>query len=220
MSKTSKKLVIFDFDGTLVDTIIDAARCFNKALECFGFKTYPIEQYGNIVGGNLDVIFAKLLDKHFQTEENLSNLKAKYREIYSSDEKPNTKPFDGILTVLEKLTQDRIFIAINTNKAQVLVDTLCAKVFPTIKFTAIYGYSDGKPSKPDPHAVNEIMKICDVNKNETIYVGDGVTDIKTANNAEVDCILVTWGQGNVREIQKENKGLFVANKPSDILSFL
>lgn len=215
-----KKLVIFDFDGTLVDTIIDAARCFNKALAYFGFKTYPVEQYGSIVGGNLDVIFAKLLDKQYQTEENLSKLKAKYREIYSSDEKPNTKPFDGILNVLEELTQAGIFIAINTNKAQVLVDALCAKVFPTIKFTAIYGYSDGKPSKPDPYAVDEIIKICNVNKSETIYVGDGLTDIKTANNAGINCVLVTWGQGNVSEIQKENKVLFVANKPSDVLSFL
>lgn len=220
MSKANKKLVIFDFDGTLVDTIIDAGRCFNKALECFGFRTYPVEQYGQIVGGNLDVIFSKLLDKQHQTEENLSKLKAKYREIYASDEKPNTKPFNGILSVLERLTQAGVSIAINTNKAQVLVDDLCAKVFPTVKFIAVCGYSDGVPSKPDPYAVNEIMKACNVNKGETVYVGDGLTDVKTAQNAGVDCILVTWGQGDVEEILNENPALFVANEPSEILKFL
>ncbi len=220
MSKINKKLIIFDFDGTLVDTIIDAGRCFNKALECFGFKTYPVEDYGNIVGGNLDVIFSKLLDQQYQTAENIANLKAKYRAIYSLDEKPHTKPFDGIVDALRKLNQDGISIAINTNKAQILVDELCKKEFPDIKFAAVFGYHDGIPSKPDPYAVNEIMKLCNVSASETIYVGDGLTDVKTAQNANIDCVLVTWGQGNVSKILEENPHLFVANRSEEIFKFL
>lgn len=216
----TKKLVIFDFDGTLVDTIIDAGRCFNKALESFGFRTYPVEDYGNIVGGNLDVIFSKLLDQQYQTAENIANLKAKYREIYSLDEKPNTKPFDGILHVLRKLNKDGISIAINTNKAQILVDELCKKEFPDIKFAAVFGYHDGIPSKPDPYAVNETMKLCNVSASETIYIGDGLTDVKTAQNANIDCILVTWGQGDVKTILEEHQNLFVANAPEEIFKFL
>ena len=70
-----KKLVIFDLDGTLIDTIIDAGRCFNKVLEQFGFKTYPLEQYNCLVGGNLEVIFSKLLEEQYRTEEIIAKLK-------------------------------------------------------------------------------------------------------------------------------------------------
>ena len=76
-----KKLVIFDLDGTLIDTLMDAGRCFNKVLEQFGFKTYPLEQYNCLVGGNLEVIFSKLLEEQDRTEEIISKLKNKYSHL-------------------------------------------------------------------------------------------------------------------------------------------
>lgn len=216
-----KKLVIFDLDGTLIDTIIDAGRCFNKVLEYFGFKTFPIEQYSCLVGGDLEVIFSNLLEKKYRTGEIISKLKNKYREIYLQDPKPNTKPFNGVLEVLKKLnSQKDISIAINTNKSQALAEKLCQNMFKGINFSEIFGYVDDRPSKPDPYAVKELMKINNVLPKETIYVGDSLTDIKTAQNAEIDCIFVNWLKADISDLLSENNVRFVANVPEDILAFL
>ena len=211
-----KKLVIFDLDGTLIDTLMDAGRCFNKVLEQFGFKTYPLEQYNCLVGGNLEVIFSKLLEEQDRTEEIISKLKNKYREVYSLDPKPNTKPFDGVLDVLKKLNEKNdISIAINTNKSQVLAEKLCENMFSDIEFSGIFGYVDERP-----YAVNELMKINNVLPEETIYVGDSLTDIKTAQNAGIDCIFVNWLKADISALLAENNVRFVANIPEDILTFL
>lgn len=215
-----KKLAIFDFDGTLVDTITDVGHCFNKTLEYFGFKPFPLEQYGKVVGGNLEVIFSKLLDENDRTEENILKLKEKYREVYSLDEKPNTKPFEGVIGVLEKLTSHGVLIAINTNKAQVLTEQLCEKLFKKINFVDVIGYCDDRPCKPDPCAVNKLMSANNVDASGTVYIGDGLTDIKTAENAGIDCVLVSWGQGDVETLKKEAAVSFVANSPGDILRYM
>lgn len=215
-----KKLAIFDFDGTLVDTIIDAGRCFNKALEYFGFKSLPLDQYGSVVGGNLEVIFSRLLEPRDRTDENISKLKNKYKEIYSQDEKPNTKPFAGIIDVLKDLNKMGVLIAINTNKAQVLTEQLSNKLFNEIEFLEILGYCDERPSKPDPTAINSLMVSNGIAPSEVVYIGDGLTDIKTAENAGIDCILVTWGQGDVKALSKEKAVSFIANSLCEILSFI
>jgi len=92
-----RKLLIFDCDGTLVDTVKDVAICFNGALEYYGFPTYPIDDYGGIVGGNLETIVTRLLPENARTTENVEKVKTKYRALYSASDKPNTKPFEGIV---------------------------------------------------------------------------------------------------------------------------
>lgn len=216
-----KKLVIFDLDGTLIDTIKDAGRCFKKTLEYFGFSTQLIKRFDCMVGGDLELIFSSLLEEKNRTAENISKLKTKYREIYATDPKPNTKPFDGVLDVLKKLNEKNdISIAINTNKSQVLAEKLCKEMFSGVNFSGIFGYVDDRPSKPDPYAVNELMKINKVLPEETIYVGDSLTDIKTAQNAGIDCVFVNWLNADISTLLAENNLRFVANVPEDILAFL
>ena len=178
-----KNLVIFDFDGTLVDTIADAGICFNKALDFYGFKTYDLEDYGKVVGGNLETIFSKLLDKKNRTEENIKKLKDKYREIYLSYDKPNTKPFEGILELLLNLNEQGVMLAINTNKAQNLTESLCQKFFSEISFVDVIGYAEEKTCKPDPSGILEIIKKAKTTPENTLYVGDGKTDIETATES-------------------------------------
>lgn len=215
-----KKLVIFDLDGTLIDTIIDAGRCFNKVLEHFGLKTHPLEQYNCLVGGNLEVIFASLLEEKFRTSEMITKLKNKYREVYSLDEKPNTKPFAGVIELLNKLNEEKILVAINTNKSQNLAEDLCSKMFANINFSGIFGYSEERPSKPNPFAVNELMRINQVLPKDAVYVGDSITDVETAKNAGIDCVFVNWLNADISEFLNKNKVKFVANSPADIFKFL
>ncbi len=122
---------------------------------------------------------------------------------------------------MKKLNEDKNFsIAINTNKSQLLAEELCANMFTGINFAGILGYIESRPSKPDPYAANELMRLNGALPQETIYVGDSITDITTAKNAGIDCILVNWLSADVTGLVEENNVKFVANIPADIFKFL
>ena len=127
-----KNLCIFDFDGTLVNTITDVAICFNEALRKCGFREHPIEEYKNFVGGNLETVVSKLLDEYDRTDENIEKVKSVYYEIYNSSDKVNTKPYENVMELLTNLQKNNINIGINTNKKQELTESLCEKFFPNI----------------------------------------------------------------------------------------
>ena len=217
-----KKICIFDFDGTLMNTITDVAICFNKTLEKFGYNSHPIELYNNFVCGNLETVIGKLLSYNqtkTATESDINNIKAYYSNLYLTCNKENTRPYEGIIELLKKMQENNILLAINTNKKQALTEDLCDKFFKEIKFEKIIGYSDDYPSKPDPTAVYDILKSTNLEKKDAVYIGDGLSDVKTAENAGIDVVFVEWGQG--KEEDKNNKSVkFVAKKVEDIYNFL
>lgn len=214
-----KKLLIFDCDGTLVDTIKDVAICFNGALEYYGFPTYPIEDYGRIVGGNLETIVSRLLPEDARTAENIDKVKTKYRALYSASDKPYTKPFDGIVEALDALKAAGFVLSINTNKGQALTDALVEKTFKKDLFTAVVGYEESRPSKPDPYGVEMICAACQMPKTEAVYIGDGRSDINTAYNAQIPCVFVTWGQGT-EEDSRDPRIAAVVNSVRELTAVL
>lgn len=214
-----KKLLIFDCDGTLVDTIQDVAICFNGALEHFGFPTYPIQDYGRIVGGNLETIVSRLLPEDARTVENIDNVKTKYRALYSASDKPNTKPFAGIVEALDILKAEGFVLSINTNKGQALTDALIEKVFKKDLFTSVVGYEESRPSKPDPYGVEMICSECNIPKSQAVYIGDGRSDINTAHNAQIPCVFVTWGQGT-EEDSRDPRIAAVVNSVRELTAVL
>ena len=215
-----KKVCVFDFDGTLLNTVEDAAICYNKALELYGFKTHPIEQYGSFFGGNIDTIVKKILKGNKNvTQEDRDNVKQAYINLYLNSEKVNTRPYDGIVELLKNLQKNEIKIAINTNKRQVLVDELCEKYFQNIKFEKIIGNIENYPPKPDPQAVYDILEHCNEEKCNAVYIGDGKTDIITASNAGIDMIFVKWGQGKEEDINNSVVKA-VVSKPEDIYNYI
>ena len=191
-----KKLFIFDFDGTLVDTITDVAICFNEALKINGFPQHPLKAYDGFVGGNLETVVSRMLPPRQVNETNINAVKTTYRSLYMASRKENTKPYPGILPLLEQLKKEGYLLAVNSNKGQELLDELVNKMFPPNFFDAVIGYVEGVPSKPDPYGVEKICKICGVSKENAVYIGDGKSDIDTAANAGVTCIFVMWGQGS------------------------
>ncbi len=188
------QLAIFDMDGTAVNTIDDVLVCFNKALERYGFPQYSYEGFCRFVGGDLETIVSGLIPEGKRTRENIDNVKALYRKLYSESDKPNTVAYDGIIELMLELKSKGVKIAINTNKGQALVDGMINKIFPDGLIDAAIGYLETRPSKPDPYGVNLIYKECNCKTEGTVYIGDGMTDIETACNCNIPIILALWGQ--------------------------
>lgn len=190
------KVIIFDFDGTLVDTVNDVAVCFNKALESCGFPTHPVAEFGRFAGGNLETVVSKMLPEDARNEGNIDAVKNVYRKLYFQSDKPNTKPYPGMDGLLKELKGSGLRIAVNSNKGQLLLDDIVRQLFPPDYFDSVIGYAEDRPSKPDPYGVDEICRQCGCTRGEAAYVGDGETDLATAAYAGIPCVFVTWGQGD------------------------
>ncbi len=212
-----KKLLIFDCDGTLLDTLEDVTICFNAALGECGFPTHDLAFVQSTVGGNLEQIVSRLLPPDEATEENVDQVKNAYKRIYAASDKSHTKPYEGILAVLTELAEEGYVLAVNTNKSQTLAEEVLASRFPSVDFAMIAGYDDSRPSKPDPFGVHMIRDECGVDASDAVYIGDGATDLETASRAGVDCIWVSWGQGKAG-LRSDPRVARAVDDPSGLIS--
>ena len=215
--KIMKKLAIFDFDGTLFDSVWDVVICFNRTLEIHGFPTLTHEEYLDRLGGNIDEIVSLIL-KDKSTAENIELVKNTYSKLYSASPKDNTKPFAGTHEVLKTLQDKGILLAINSNRTTDSIRGYVDEFFKDIDFKAIEGHDPSYPSKPSPCGVERIMGKLEVTKDETVYIGDSITDIRTSQNAEIDCILVSWGYGR-KEAFESDYPLVTVDRPYEILNY-
>ena len=197
-----KRLAIFDFDGTLFDSVHDVIICFNKALSMNGFPTLTREEYIERLGGNIDEIVSLIL-KDKNSKENIELIKKDYQRLYDNSNKENTLPFPNSLEVLKEFQERNILLAINSNRTTDSIKYFVDKFFKEIDFISIEGHNPDYPSKPNPYGVNNIIKKANAGLDEVIYIGDSKTDIKTAENANIDCILVTWGYGNQADYKND-----------------
>jgi phosphoglycolate phosphatase len=212
-----KKLAIFDFDGTLFNTVDDVIINFNKVLSANGFPKLTRDEYIERLGGNIDEIVSLILnDKN--TPENIELIKKEYGKLYTDSKKENSKPFSNILNLLKDLERNGVLIAINSNRTTPSIKQFVEKYLSEIDFLEIEGHNLGYPSKPSPCGVNKIIKKANVSLDETIYIGDSKTDIKTAQNAGIDCVIVKWGYGNQKDYENEYI-LGTVDEPYDIINY-
>lgn len=197
-----KKLAIFDFDGTLFDSIDDVVICFNKVLTMHGLSTMTREEYIPCLGGNIDEIVALVLGDNCASQ-NIDEIKDIYLKLYNESEKEHTIPFENSHEILRKLQDKNVLLAINSNRLTYSLNEFVNRYFGDIDFLAVEGHNYPHPSKPDPYGVNNIMKLADVDAGDVIYIGDSSKDIETAKNAGVDCIIVKWGYGNEKDFENE-----------------
>lgn len=212
-----KKLVIFDLDGTLLNTISDLGASCNYALEKMGFATHPISAYKFMVGNGV----RKLLERAQPDADpgTVDQLLVYFREHYDEHCTDTTVPYPGIPELLAELHSQEIAVAVATNKYQAAAEKIISHFFPEIPFVAVLGQTEGRPVKPDPSIDFAILSGHPTPKAQVLHVGDSAVDIETARRACVESIGVTWGFRPVSELRKACADHLVS-QPSEILKYI
>jgi phosphoglycolate phosphatase len=213
------KLVIFDLDGTLLNTIEDLAYSANYALKELGYPTHPVEDYNFFVGNGVRKLFERALPENEKTAENIERVREIFMPYYDKHNADYTKPYDGMSELLAEIQKEGYKIAVASNKYQTATEKLVSKYFPDIDFTAVFGQRDKVPVKPDPSIVFDISKIAGVSPEEILYVGDSGVDMQTASKSGVISAGVTWGFRPVSELEENNANLIV-DRADEILKIL
>lgn len=199
-----KRLVIFDLDGTLLNTIADLANSTNHALNQLGYPTHEPEEYNFMVGNGINKLFERALPEGEKTEENVLRVRREFIPYYDQHNADESRPYPGIPELLETLQTKGIQLAVASNKYQAATEKLIAHYFPNIRFIAVFGQRDGVNVKPDPAIVEDILRISGTPKKEVLYVGDSGVDMQTARNAGVTACGVTWGFRPLAELESFN----------------
>ena len=214
---TVKRLIIFDLDGTLLDTIEDLAASTNHALQANGFPTHDTDAYKRFVGNGIMKLFERALPADAVNEDNINRIKTDFLAYYDIHNCDFTHPYEGICEMLEQLGRLGIGLAVASNKYDSAVQKLIPHYFGKIAFTAIAGNKAGINPKPSPAIINSIMATGGYDKTDVLYVGDSDVDMQTAINAGVEACGVTWGFRPVEELIKYNPA-HIAKSPSDIIN--
>ncbi|MDR2774925.1 MAG: HAD family hydrolase [Tannerella sp.] len=213
------KLIIFDLDGTLLNTISDLAYSTNYALERNGFQVHPIEAYKYFVGNGINKLFERALPEGGKTEENIIRIRREFLSYYDNHNTEYTQPYEGIPQLLKFVQSKSLKTAVASNKYQQATEKLINRFFPEIKFSSVLGQREGIPIKPDPAVVYEILRVAAVPAAETLYIGDSGVDIKTALNSGVTPVGVTWGFRPRSELET-NGAAYIAESTTDIIKLI
>ena len=214
-----KKLVIFDLDGTLLDTIADLAAAANHALQQLGYPTHPVDTIRTYVGNGINKLLERSLPEAERNEEKVMQMRSHFVPYYDKHNADLSCPYPGIVALLEELQHRGVMIAVASNKYQAATTELIKHYFPTIGFIEVLGQREGIAVKPDPTIVFDILKKAEVQPEEVLYVGDSGVDMQTAINSGVDAVGVAWGFRPKAELESFcPKGII--DKAEELLEFV
>lgn len=211
------KLVIFDMDGTILDTLDDLTYSLNYALEKAGFLKRTRKEVRSFVGNGIK----KLVERGVPTgtsNEVIESVLSDFTQYYEKHCSDNTKPYDGIVDLIQNLKEKGYLTAIVSNKADFAVQELSKKYFADL-FDAVVGEKCGVRKKPSPDTVNQVLMLLNINRSEAVYIGDSEVDIETAKNAGMECISVDWGFRDHEELIQDG-ATTILSRPLDILSII
>ena len=214
-----KRLVIFDLDGTLLNTIADLAESTNYALRCCGFPEHGVEEYLYFVGNGITKLFERALPEVSRSADNISRMRTFFLEYYTEHNTDCSRPYEGIDRLLSVLSAHGVKLAVASNKYQAGTEKLIAHFFSSVPFVAILGQREGVPVKPAPDIVYEILECAGVEKGDALYVGDSGVDMQTASRAGVPGVGALWGFRSAAELL-ENGATYLAERPEEILAML
>ncbi|MDX1828195.1 MAG: HAD family hydrolase [Lutibacter sp.] len=213
------KGVIFDLDGTLINSVEDIADAMNVMLKQNDLPTHNLKTYEQFLGSGIRDLLKKAVAKKSNEKEFMDTCWNEMIAIYTSNCTNKTKPYNGIINLLDTLVSQKIEMAILTNKADHLAKKIVAELFPTYNFEAVIGLTNEEAKKPNPVTAIQISKKFNLNPNEIVFVGDSGIDMQTATNAGMFAVGVAWGYRDKNELIA-NGAKFILNHPSDLFKIL
>lgn len=211
------KYVIFDLDGTILDTLDDLADATNAALASMGYPKRTRDEVRMFVGNGIRKLIERATPDGISEEDTVKTHEA-FTAYYSVHCKDKTKPYDGIPELVAELRENGIRSAVVSNKADYAVKALCEEYFGTL-FDISIGEREGIRKKPAPDSVLEVMRLMGADAEHTIYIGDSDVDIMTAKNSGIGCIGVSYGFRG-RDFLKEHGAEVIADTVAELRELL
>ncbi|HJN67401.1 MAG TPA: HAD family hydrolase [Pirellulales bacterium] len=208
--------IIFDLDGTLLDTLPDIVVAVNEVLENMGVPTHPQESIREFIGSGVTVLFERAIPKTMCEPPIVQQCVSQFFKTYSQHWNRHTKQFAHIPELLDRLREADCKLAVLSNKPDTFTKQCVAEYFSPHLLCPVFGQRDGIACKPDPQALHEIMEYSRIPSGQTMFVGDTVIDIQTAKNAGICSVGVGWGYRPREELLLAGPDHFI-ERPLDLL---
>lgn len=205
---------IFDLDGTILDTLDDLSNAVNFAMRSKGYPERTVDEVRNFIGNGIRVLIKRAVPQGTGDEDYEQALEI-FTKYYLEHIADYTKPYDGIVDVINSLRKSGCKVAVVSNKAHFAAQAVVKDFFGDI-FDTVVGKKDEFPSKPEPDSLLYTIKSLGADKAKCIYIGDSDVDVLTAHNAGLPCIGVTWGNRD-EDVLVKSGAEYIARTPSDIL---
>jgi phosphoglycolate phosphatase len=211
--------VIFDLDGTLLDTLDDLADSMNAALEAMGLPTHPVDAYRYFVGDGAVMLATRALPEDRRDAETVQRAHDLMRAEYKNRWDAKTRPYDGVLELLDALHERGLKLAVLTNKPHDFAELCVQRLLPRERFDAVVGVTPDVPPKPDPTGVRRLTDAWGIPAERIVYLGDTNTDMQTARSAGFHAVGVTWGFRPADELTAAGAQTLIDN-PRAVLGLL
>lgn len=213
-------IIIFDLDGTLINTIDDLGQACNYALSACGFPTHKIEDYPRLVGNGINKLIERALPEEHRNEATVLRLREHFVPFYDQHNCDLTRPYDGIPDLLQTLKAAEHTLAVASNKYQAATEKIVAQLFPGI-FDIVLGERENVARKPDPQIVYDILSTLNTQLSTTncLYIGDSLVDAETAKAAGVRFAACTWGFCTREQLESASPE-YMVDHPLDILTLI
>jgi phosphoglycolate phosphatase len=215
----SYKAIIFDLDGTLLNTLADLGNAVNRVLAQRGFPTHALDEYRYFVGNGTRMLIIRALPEKKRDDETVAECLEAFREDYGQHWKVKTRLYDGVPEMLTALTARGLRIAVVSNKPDDFTKQCVAYFLPHWRFDAVIGQRDEVPQKPDPAGALEAAELLHISPGDFLYLGDSSVDMKTAVAAGMFPVGALWGFRSAKEL-RENGAQALITRPLELLDLL
>lgn len=208
------KAVLFDLDGTLIDSLADLGEAVNRTLRDLGCPTHPNERYREFIGEGARTLVKRALPAPLdQDEEWVDRALAMYQAHYAACWRDQTRPYEGVMALLNELRQQGVPLGVISNKPQAFTELCVNHFFPDLGFAVVFGQRDAVPRKPDPAAAADAARVIGCETGDCVYVGDSGVDMRFAKAAGMRGVGVTWGFRSEGELSESGAGWLVRSVP-------
>ena len=213
------KGILFDLDGTLLDTLEDLADSVNEVLRECGFPVHPVEAFRYFVGDGASVLIERVLPEAHRDTATHARCLARFRGVYATRWNVKTKPYDGIIETLSEIRRQKLRMAVLSNKPHDATVQCVTELLRPVNFDAVQGQQEGVARKPDPGGALAIARSLGLAPGEFWYLGDTATDMQTASAAGMFAVGVAWGF-RPREELWQNGARVILETPGELVSLL